>query len=136
LIAADKDIKLALVAADVRKAELSTQEMVAGIAYIADARSHNAQTLGILILGYSINAMSYFVVSLILYGCFYLISKKAFDGIDPGLAASVGTLVGGISQWILSNAAQANAFFFGSSPTSRQVTSDLAKATASVAKGK
>jgi putative protein kinase ArgK-like GTPase of G3E family len=50
--------------------------------------------------------------------------------IDPGLAAMVGSVIGAVVQWIMSNSSQANGFFFGSSPSSRQVSSDLAKAVA------
>lgn len=98
--------------------------------YVSDvqnARQFNANTHGILYLGYGINFLSYICVFAILYGCFAVINGQKI-GVDPGLAAMVGSVVGAVVQWLMSNAAQANAFFFGSSPSSRQHSSELAKA--------
>ena len=94
---------------------------------VQNARQFNANTHGILYLGYGINVLSYICVLAILYGCFSVVNGVKV-GIDPGLAAMVGSVVGAVVQWLMSNAAQANAFFFGSSPSSRQNSAELAKA--------
>ena len=110
----------------VRLKELEIDELKATLSDVQDARKFNANTHGILILGYAINAMSYFCVAMILYGSFQVISGTRV-GIDPALAAMVGSVIGAVVQWLMSNAAQANSFFFGSSPGSRQVAQDLAR---------
>jgi hypothetical protein len=104
--------------------KIKLEDMV--IKDIQDARKFNANTHGILYLGYGINALSYICIFAILYGC-YLVIAGAKVGIDPGLAAMVGSVVGAVVQWLMSNAAQANAFFFGSSPSSRQTAQELSR---------
>lgn len=94
---------------------------------VQDARKFNANTHGILVLGYSINVLSYTCVFAILYGCYRVISGTELK-IEPGLAATVGSVVGAVVQWLMSNASQANGFFFGSSPSSRQSSENLSKA--------
>ena len=78
-------------------------------------------------LGYLINLASYLCVAGVLAGCFWLLGGRKLE-IDPGIAAMVGGIVGAAVQWLMQNAGQANGFFFGSSPSARQVSSDLAKA--------
>lgn len=95
---------------------------------VKSARQFNANTHGILLLGYLINFASYLCVGGVLFGCFYVLTGSARVAIDPGIAAMVGGIVGSAVQWLLSNSSQANSFFFGSSPSSRQVSADLAKA--------
>ena len=94
---------------------------------VQDARKFNANTHGILVLGYAINVMSYICVFAILYGCFMVVSGTELK-IEPGLAATVGSVVGAVVQWLMSNASQANGFFFGSSPSSRQNSENLSRA--------
>lgn len=99
-------------------------------AYIADtdaARHVHAQTQGVLYLGYLINVMSYLCIFAVLSGCFWLMGKGGVD-IDPSVAVMVGGVIGAAVQWLMANAAQANGFFFGSSPGSRQLASDLGRA--------
>ena len=103
---------------------------------VKDARKFNADTHGILVLGYLINVASYVCVAGILYGC-YMFLQGSKMGIAPGIAATVGTVVGAVVQWLMSNASQANGFFFGSSPGSRQAATDLGRAvSATSAKSK
>lgn len=94
---------------------------------VSDARKFNSETHGVLLLGYFINIFSYLCIAGVLYGCFVLLGGSR-PNVDPGIAAMVGGIVGAAVQWIMGNAAQANGFFFGSSPSSRQTNSDLAKA--------
>lgn len=111
----------------IRLKELEVDELKANLADVQDARKFNANTHGILLLGYGINVLSYACIALILYGSFSVMNGTKV-AVDPGLAAMVGSVVGAVVQWLMSNAAQANSFFFGSSPGSRQAVQDLAKA--------
>lgn len=126
LIEAENEVKLAVIAADVKKAEMAVDVEKSYITDVANARASNANTTGILNLGYFINFASYSVIILVLCGCYWLISGKTMATVDPALAAIVGGLVGGVVQWLMSNAAQANSFFFGSSPTARANSAALA----------
>jgi hypothetical protein len=83
---------------------------------------------GVLWLGYTINLLSYVIVSAVLWGCYHVLLRGAQIAIDPGLAAAVGGIVGGVVQWAVANALQANSFFFGSSPGSRQAAADMGAA--------
>lgn len=134
LIDADTKIKLAVIDAGVKTHEIDAGTEKAYIGDVADARAHNANTVGILRLGYLINIASYACVACVLYGCFWLMGSGQLK-VDAGTAAMVGGLIGAALQWLLNNAAQANGFFFGSSPASRQAAVDLGKA-ASVPPGK
>lgn len=131
LVDADTKVKLAMVDAGVKTHEIDATVEKAYVADVADARAHNANTVGILRLGYIINVFSYLMVGTVLYGC-YVLATSAGMKIDPGSAAMVGSIVGAALQWAISNSSQANGFFFGSSPASRQAAVDLGKA-ASVA---
>ena len=134
LIAADLDYKKAVLDAGFKDKQLAAEVEKSYLADIDAARKAHAQVQGILWLGYGINALSYICVFTVLYGCFYLLGGVKL-GIDPGIAAMLGSIVGGTVQWLMSNAAQANAFFFGSSPSSRQVATDLAKAVGTGVEG-
>jgi hypothetical protein len=123
---ADSQVRIALIAADVRKTEISADVEKSYLLDIQNARTQNANTVGILRLGYMINIASYAIVAAVLYGCFRIIQGSTMGQIDAGLAATVGTLVGGTVQWLLSNAQSANNFFFGSSPSGRANSTALA----------
>lgn len=125
----DADLKIKFRQLDTEDKKIAAGIETAYIADVGDARKFNANTHGILILGYGINVLSYVSIAGILYGCFLVLTGTKL-GIDPGLAAMVGSVIGAVVQWIMSNSSQANGFFFGSSPSSRQVSSDLAKAVA------
>lgn len=94
------------------------------------ARRAHAQQAGVLRLGYVINVCSYLAVMGVLGGCFYVMTGGPGVQIDPGVAAMLGGIIGAAVQWLFANASQANGFFFGSSPGSRQLASDLGKAVA------
>lgn len=98
------------------------------IADTADARHSHAGDKHVLWLGLLINAASYVTTGAVLYGCFAVLSNSGKLAVDPGIAAAVGGIVGAVVQWLFSNAAQANGFFFGSSPGSRQMARDLGQA--------
>lgn len=128
----DADLKIKMRGFDVEEKRIAANTEEAYIKDVANARQHNANTYGILALGYLINFSSYVCIAGVLYGCFVVLYGSKVS-VDPGIAAMIGGVVGAVVQWIMSNAAQANAFFFGGSPTSRQVTNDLVKAVGSVA---
>ncbi len=124
LIQADLEYKKAVLATGIEERRLNIESDNNILKDIQDARSHNADTVGVLRLGYLINVSSYICVASVLFGCYNLV-QGGLNGVDPILAGSVGALVGSTVQWLLSNAAQANGFFFGSSPASRAITTSV-----------
>ncbi len=136
LKAVDANLKIRLRELDTEDKKIDASVISTFISDIKDARAHNANTYGVLVMGFLINLSSYLVVGGVLWGCFWLLSNPKGLGIDPGIAAMLGGIVGAAVQWIMANASQANSFFFGSSPQSRQATTDLAQATtAAITKG-
>lgn len=133
LIAADTEYKKALVAADVRKAELEVEDTQNFLMDIQSARTHNANTVGILRLGYMVNIASYTAVFMLLYGCYRILTGVDLSKVDSGSLVAISTLLGGVIQWVMSNAGQANGFFFGSSPTARATTTALASSVSDMA---
>lgn len=132
---ADSNMKAALIAADIRKTEIAADTEKSYLADVMDARAHNANTVGILHLGYMVYAFSYLCVVATLVGCYMLISKSdALKGIDPGALVALGGIVGGALQWIYSNANQVSSFFYGSSPTSRQQAQQMADSVTATVK--
>lgn len=138
LQAADLDYKKAVLATGIQEKQIDADTEKAYITDVADARAHNAQTMGILVLGYLVNLLSYCTIAGILYGVFTITKSDGLNKIDPGTLAAVSTLLGGMVQWIMSNAGQANGFFFGSSPMARQnagtVTSSITTAVKNLTK--
>jgi len=131
----EQQVKMALIQADIRKAELATETEKSYITDVADARAHNANTVGILRLGYLINALSYLCVIMILLGVYNVLTKgQGLDKIDPNVLASISLLLGGLVQWLFSNAQQSNGFFFGSSPGSRAAITAVSNGVADTAK--
>lgn len=128
VLEADAALKLALVEAGVREKEIAARNEQAYLADIDSARRAHAQTQGVLWLGYVINVASYACVGGVLWGCFRLLGTNGGITVDPGTAAMLGGIVGAAVQWLLANAAQANSFFFGSSPGSRQLSSNVGAA--------
>lgn len=135
LMQADLEYRKAALAATTRKQEIdATVEQ----SYIADtdaARRSHAQNMGVLWLGYLINFASYVCVFAVLYGSFALMNGTKLQ-VDPGIAATIGAVVGAVVQWLMANAAQANGFFFGSSPGSRELSAQLGKAVGGAVQGK
>lgn len=127
LIAADLAHKQALIDAGIKSKEIDASVEKSYIADVADARAHNANTVGILRLGYIINVASYAMVAAVLFGCYRMATGGKLD-MDAGTAAMIGGIVGSALQWVISNSTQANGFFFGSSPASRQAAADLGRA--------
>jgi outer membrane lipoprotein SlyB len=128
----DSDLKVKMREFDVKEREIDAGVEVKYVDDVKDARQSHAHTWGVLVLGYLINLSSYLCVAGILYGCFKVVDGTKMS-IDPGLAAMVGSVIGAVVQWLMSNSSMANGFFFGSSPGSRQASSDLAKAVANFA---
>jgi hypothetical protein len=128
ILAAETQVKLAVIAADVRKTEVEADTTKSFLADVQNARSHNADTVGILRLGYLINIASYLCIILIIVGCYLMVSGTNLKDINPIALASVSTILGAVVQWLFSNASQANSFFFGSSPGSRGAVSSMASA--------
>lgn len=125
LAQADLDYKLALVNAGVEEKKIDADVEKTYVLDVANAREHNANTVGILYLGLGVNLASYLCVVFILYGLYSLVQAAKLDAIDPGTLVAIAGLLGGIVQWIMQNASQANGFFFGSSPTARAQGSQL-----------
>jgi len=123
----EADLKVKLRGLDIEEKRIDASTTQAYISDTSDARKFNANTHGVLLLGYMINLASYACLAGVLAGCFWLLGGQKLV-IDPGIAAMIGGIVGAAVQWLMSNAAQANGFFFGSSPSSRQVSADLASA--------
>lgn len=124
---ADSNLKLAMITADVSKTQIAADTEKSYLQDVMDARAHNANTVGVMRLGYLVNAASYLCVLIILYGCYAVLTTRGlFNGVDPGLAAAVGSVVGAVVQFVISNTLQANGFFFGSSPSARTTSSALA----------
>lgn len=131
ILEAESQVKLAMIAADVRKTEVAADVEKAYLTDQANARSIHANTVGVLKLGIFINVASYITVFTILIGCYFVVTREF--KVDAGIAASVGTLVGGIAQWLLSNAAQANSFFFGGLPAGRVEATNIGTGISKVA---
>ena len=129
----DADLKLRFRELDTEDKKTVQAGELAVLSDVQDARKFNSNTHGILYLGYAINTMSYLCIFGVLAGCFWVMGSSGRLAIDPGVAAMLGGVIGAAVQWLMSNAAQANAFFFGSSPGSRQVSADLARAVGDVA---
>lgn len=132
----DADLKIRFRELDTEDKKTDAQLVIEHLKDVQSARQFNANTHGILVLGYLINLTSYICIGGVLYGCFAVLANSGKLNIDPGIAAMLGGIVGAAVQWLMSNAAQANAFFFGSSPGSRQVSSELAKAVGDAGKVK
>lgn len=132
LATADLQYKQAILEAGIKEKEIAADTEKAYLADINSARIAHAQTQGVLWLGYGINTASYITIFAVLWGCYRLLSNGFVEGVDPGMAAIVGSVVGAVVQWLMSNAAQANGFFFGGSPGGRKVSEDLAKAVSGV----
>lgn len=131
----DANLKIKIAELEVEKVKIAATTEETYVKDVGDARKFNANTHGILILGYGINAFSYICIGGVLYGCFAILGG-AKPTVDPGIAAMVGGVVGAAVQWIMGNAAQANGFFFGSSPSSRQSASEIAKAVGTMVQPK
>jgi hypothetical protein len=132
LVAADFDYKKTLVAAEVRKAELATVIETAAIADAGAARTAHAGSYMVMGLAMAINLLSYACIFSVLYGCFHVLTGSKLANVDPAMAATVGAVVGSVIQWLMSNAAQANGYCFGSSPSSRNSSAEMARAVNAV----
>ena len=129
ILAAKTMLDVELVRAGVRKAELKVDTQKVFAADADSARRAHAQTAGVLWLGYLINIASYGCVAAVLYGCYRLVSGGGLS-LSADVSAMLGSVVGGVVQWLMSNAQQANGFFFGSSPGSREMSRSLGDAVA------
>lgn len=132
ILAAKSALDVELVRAGVRKAELEVDAQKVSAADADSARRAHAQTAGVLWLGYLINVASYGCVAAVLFGCYRLVSGGGLH-LSPDVSVMLGSVVGGVVQWLMSNAQQANGFFFGSSPGSREMSRSLGDAVARVA---
>jgi len=129
----DANLKIRFRELDTEDKKIAASTEAVYVADVGDARKFNSNTHGILVLGIGINLASYICIFAVLYGCFWVLGNSGKLAIDPGIAAMIGGVIGAAVQWLMSNAAQANGFFFGSSPSSRQVSSDLARAVGDAA---
>ena len=127
----DANLKIRFAELDIEGRKIDAATGAAVLADTQDARKFNAHTEGILYLGYLINVASYGCIFAILSGCYQVVINGAKVTIDAGTAAMIGSVVGACVQWLMSQSSQSNGFFFGSSPGSRQVSADLARAVSS-----
>lgn len=134
ILEAQVTLQTAIIAADIRKIEIEADSEKSVLLDVADARAHNANTTGVLRLGYLVNLLSYLLVGAIIYGCYLILTGVNLKQIEPSILVSISTLIGGIVQWVMSNAGQANSFFFGSSPGARANAAQLATSVADTAK--
>lgn len=135
ILEAKAALDIELVKADVRKTELAADTEKSYIADAANARQTHSNNEWVMKLAVFVNAASYVCILLVLIGSFFVLSGGMQSSkVDPGIAAMIGSLVGAAVQWLLANAAQANGFAFGSSPSSRAVSENLSKAAADVAR--
>lgn len=130
----DADLKIKMREFDIEEKKIAAATEQSYVDDVKDARKSNASTEGVLVLGYLINVASYGCIAAVLYGCFWLVRSSGEMTIDPGMAAMIGSVIGASVQWLMSNAAQANGFFFGSSPTARQTNAELSRAVIDAAK--
>lgn len=128
IVLAEAEIRKEMIRAGIREKEIAADVEKSYVADAASARVVHGDNKGVLRLGIGINLLSYVLIAATLYGCFELLTGSVVKTIDPAMAMAVGGIVGGAVQWIMANAAQANGFFFGSSPGSRQMAVDLSKA--------
>jgi hypothetical protein len=128
LAQAEAEVKKSMISAGLEEKRIVADTEKSYILDVEAARAHNANTVGILWLGYGINILSYLLIGALLGGCYFLISGGKLDKADPATLVAVSTLVGAAVQWILSNASQANGFFFGSSPSSRSAQAQVGAA--------
>ncbi len=130
IVEAETALRAEAIKAGVETKRIEADTERAYIADTADARDAHAGDKGVMRLGYLINVASYLTIGAVLFGCYLLMTKPGGLQIDPGIAATVGAVVGGAVQWLMANASQANSFFFGSSPGSRAKDADLGRAAA------
>lgn len=135
VLAAEAQLKVELVKADVRKVEVAAETERHYVSDAADARRAHASSAWVMRLAVFINVASYLAIAGVLWGCFKILSSTVELRVDPGIAAMVGSLIGAAVQWLLSNASQANGFAFGSSPSSRELAANLGKSVAGTAAG-
>ena len=121
-------VKIAMRSADTEDKKIDADVTKAYISDTDAARRAHSTNVGVLRLGYVINVLSYIVVAGVLYGCYSVLVNGLKLSIDPGLSATVGTVVGMVVQWVISNSNQANGFFFGSSPSARQNSAEMSQA--------
>jgi len=126
----DSNLKIRMRELDTEDKRIDSDNFKAQLADVMNARVHNANTYGILLLGYLINFTSYACLAGVLWGAFWLMGSSSELRIDPGIAAMLGGIIGAAVQWLMQNASQANSFFFGNSPGAIQATKDLSNATA------
>lgn len=120
LVQADLDYKKAILSAGLEEKKIDADVEKTYVLDVANAREHNANTVGILALGIGVNLASYLCIVLVLYGLYTLVGQAKLGAVEPGTLVAVAGLLGGIVQWIMQNSSQANGFFFGSSPAARQ----------------
>jgi hypothetical protein len=132
ILQAEAEIKKEIIRAGIREKEIALETEKVYVGDTAHARTTHADNKGVMRLGIGINLLSYILIGAVLYGCFELLGGQKIV-VDPTMAMAIGGIVGGAVQWIMGNAAQANGFFFGSSPGSRQMAVDLSKAVGDAA---
>lgn len=129
LVAADLDYKKAALAATTRAQEIDADVEKAYIADVDSARRNRAPNHDLFVIACGVLGAWVLLTGATLYGLFSVASGDIILA-DPGIAATVFTLLGSLIGYVSNIAQQVIGFFFGSSRGSDQKTTALAKAVA------
>jgi len=114
IVAADKEVRLAVIAAGVRERELDSEVDKAVLADTANARQHGAGNGDLLTLGVIILVVWAVLTGATLYGLFALLTGEV-KIVDVGVVATIFTVLGSTIGYVSGIAQQVVSFFFGSS---------------------
>lgn len=129
LVAADLEYKKAALAATTRAQELDADVEKAYLADVDSARKNRAPNHDLFVIACGVLVSWLLLTGATLYGLFNVASGDIVLA-DPGIAATVFTLLGSLIGYVSNIAQQVIGFFFGSSRGSDQKTTALAKAVA------
>ena len=135
IVAADKEVRLAVIAAGVRERELDVEVDKAVLADTANARQHGAGNGDLLTLGVIILVVWAVLTGATLYGLFALLTGEV-KIVDVGVVATIFTVLGSTIGYVSGIAQQVVSFFFGSSRGSLAKTNVLGEAIVAQARPK
>lgn len=135
IVAADKEVRLAVIAAGVRERELDVEVDKAVLADTANARQHGAGNGDLLTLGVIILCVWAVLTAATLYGLFALLTGEV-KIVDVGVVATIFTVLGSTIGYVSGIAQQVVSFFFGSSRGSLAKTNVMGEAIVAQARPK
>lgn len=133
IIAADKEVHIALINAGVREKEIEADSDKATLADVADARKTHGDNHDVLVMGVIILIAWAFLMA----GTLYALHQMLVGGIqvkDVGVVATVFTVLGSLVGYVSNVAQQVVGFFFGSSRGSAKKTDGMVEAISSIGK--